>query len=85
MVVKIVENANTQITVDHIIVDSAVKAWWNSQTYCRVRSWKERSVKQMIKIGLALIGVAVVVGLYSCVVAGKNTDNAMHDYFEKYK
>ena len=34
----------------------------------------------MIKIGLALIGVAVVVGLYSCVV-----DNAMHDYFEKYK
>lgn len=39
----------------------------------------------MIKIGLALIGVAVVVGLYSCVVAGKNTDNAMHDYFEKYK
>lgn len=38
----------------------------------------------MIKIGLALIGVAVVVGLY-CVVAGKNTDNAMHDYFEKYK
>jgi hypothetical protein len=39
----------------------------------------------MIKIGLALIGVVVVVGLYSCVVAGKNTDNAMHDYFEKYK
>lgn len=39
----------------------------------------------MIKIGLALICVAVVVGLYSCVVAGKNTDNAMHDYFEKYK
>lgn len=38
----------------------------------------------MIKIGLVLIGV-VVVGLYSCVVAGKNTDNAMHDYFEKYK
>lgn len=24
----------------------------------------------MIKIGLALIGVVVVVGLYSCVVAG---------------
>lgn len=39
----------------------------------------------MIKIALALIGVAVVVGLYSCVVAGKNTDNVMHDYFEKYK
>lgn len=39
----------------------------------------------MIKIGLVLIGVVVVAGLYSCVVAGKNTDNAMHDYFEKYK
>lgn len=39
----------------------------------------------MIKIGLVLIGVVVVVGLYSCVVAGKNTDNVMHDYFEKYK
>lgn len=39
----------------------------------------------MIKIGLALIGVVVFVGLYACVVAGKNTDNAMHDYFEKYK
>lgn len=25
----------------------------------------------MIKIGLVLIGVVVVVGLYSCVVAGK--------------
>ena len=46
---------------------------------------ERKKVKQMIKIGLALIGVAVVVGLYSCVVAGKNTDNAMHDYFEKYK
>lgn len=23
--------------------------------------------------------------LKPCVVAGKNTDNAMHDYFEKYK
>lgn len=39
----------------------------------------------MIKIGLVLIGVVVVAGLYSCVVAGKNTDNAMHDYFKKYK
>lgn len=39
----------------------------------------------MIKIGLVLIGVVVVAGLYSCVVVGKNTDNAMHDYFEKYK
>lgn len=39
----------------------------------------------MIKIGLVLICVVVVAGLYSCVVAGKNTDNAMHDYFEKYK
>lgn len=39
----------------------------------------------MIKIGLVLIGVVVVASLYSCVVAGKNTDNAMHDYFEKYK
>lgn len=39
----------------------------------------------MIKIGLVLIGVVVVVGLYSCVVTGKNTDNAMHDYFEKCK
>lgn len=39
----------------------------------------------MIKIGLVLIGVVVVAGLYSCVVAGKNADNAMHDYFEKYK
>jgi lipopolysaccharide/colanic/teichoic acid biosynthesis glycosyltransferase len=52
-----------------------------------LQNWKlkRKKVKQMIKIGLALIGVVVFVGLYACVVAGKNADNAMHDYFEKYK
>lgn len=39
----------------------------------------------MIKIGLALICAVVIVGLHSYVVAGKNTGNAMYDYFEKYK
>lgn len=76
---------NIQIIADHIIADSAVKSVMKFLNILQNWKLKRKKVKQMIKIGLALIGVVVFVGLYACVVAGKNADNAMHDYFEKYK